>query len=202
MNKFCSTCKNLKSISDFNKNSSAKDGLQAACKECQTIYRLKYREISKKKYEIRKEKYKNEFSKYYKRHKKEISKKRRVYYKKNKLKILEYKKKYERKKIESDTNFKLVKCLRHRLYDALRGNFKSGSAVRDLGCTVEFLKHYLESKFQPGMTWENYGSYWHIDHIKPLSKFDLTDRNQLLEACHYTNLQPLEAMENIRKSNK
>ncbi len=53
------------------------------------------------------------------------------------------------------------------------------------------------------MTWDNYGLYgWHIDHIKPLASFDLTDREQFLEACHYTNLQPLWAEENLSKGNK
>jgi len=91
--------------------------------------------------------------------------------------------------------------LRLRLYHALNHNFKSGSAVRDLGCSISGLKLHLESKFQPDMTWDNYGE-WHIDHIKPLSKFDLTDRDQLLEACHYTNLQPLWAEENLKKGNR
>lgn len=74
--------------------------------------------------------------------------------------------------------------------------------MRDLGCSVTELRAYLEFRFQPGMTWANYGkgrSRWSIDHIRPLASFDLTDRAQLLEACHYTNLQPLWNPENSRK---
>ena len=91
--------------------------------------------------------------------------------------------------------------MRNRLRCAIKGNFKSGSAVKDLGCSIDELKTYLESKFKPGMYWDNW-SYdgWHIDHIKPLASFDLTDRKQLLEACHYTNLQPLWAKDNLIKS--
>ena len=90
--------------------------------------------------------------------------------------------------------------LRGRLRQALRGGFRVGSAVRDLGCTIEELKKHLESRFRPGMTWENWSpTGWHIDHIKPLASFDLTDRAQFLQACHYTNLQPLWAAENLRK---
>lgn len=80
---------------------------------------------------------------------------------------------------------------------------KSGSAIRDLGCSMEELKVYLESKFQPGMSWDNYSfTGWHIDHIIPLSSFDLTDPEQFKQACHYTNLQPLWAEDNFKKSNK
>ena len=60
---------------------------------------------------------------------------------------------------------------------------------------------YLTTKFKPDMTWENYGQ-WHIDHIRPLSSFNLSDFSQLSTACHYTNLQPLWANENIRKGDK
>jgi hypothetical protein len=100
-------------------------------------------------------------------------------------------------------NYKLSNRLRQRLCKAIDGNYKTGSAVKDLGCTVEQLKQHLESKFQTGMTWDNWRiDGWHIDHIKPLASFDLTDRKQLLEACHYTNLQPLWATDNLRKGDK
>ena len=108
-----------------------------------------------------------------------------------------------RLKRKNDIQYKLKCILRKRLKTALSHNFKKGSAVNDLGCTISELKIYLENKFQPGMTWENYGQFgWHIDHIKPLSSFDLTDRKQLLEACHYTNLQPLWWQDNLSKSDK
>ena len=73
---------------------------------------------------------------------------------------------------------------------------------------VHELKVYLERLFHPGMTWDNLGRYdknrptWHIDHIKPLSLFDLTDNEQVKLACHYTNLQPLWAEENLRKHDR
>ena len=52
------------------------------------------------------------------------------------------------------------------------------------------------------MNWDNYGTKWHIDHIKPLSNFDLTDKKQLLEAINYKNLQPLWAEQNLSKGNR
>ena len=97
----------------------------------------------------------------------------------------------------------IARRLSGRLYNALKNNHKTGSAVKDLGCTIEQFKVYLESKFTKGMNWDNYGLHsWHIDHVKPLSSFDLTDKEQFKKACHYTNLQPLWAKDNLIKSNK
>lgn len=104
-------------------------------------------------------------------------------------------------KLQKDPIYRLKHTLRVRLNRAITINQKSGSAIRDLGCSIEDLKTYFELKFQPGMSWENQGQ-WHIDHIVPLSRFDLTDREQFLKACHYSNLQPLWAIDNLTKGNR
>ena len=95
----------------------------------------------------------------------------------------------------------LAARLRGRMHKALRGERSPGSAVRDLGCSIENFRLYIESKFYDGMSWDNQGA-WHLDHIVPLSSFNLTDRAQFLLAAHYTNYQPLWASENHRKSSK
>ncbi len=124
----------------------------------------------------------------------------RAYSKKWKHANLEKSRIRDRYRRANDLNYRIKKQLRIRLYCALRGRVKRGSAVQDLGCSVEDLRRHIESQFQPGMTWENWSlPGWHIDHIKPLASFDLSKRNQLLEACHYTNLQPLWAEDNLRK---
>lgn len=93
--------------------------------------------------------------------------------------------------------------LRARITKAINRGQKSGSAVRDLGCSVEYLKAYLEGQFEPGMTWDNWApDGWHIDHIRPLASFDLTDPEQFRQAVHYTNLQPLWAKDNLKKGKK
>lgn len=109
-------------------------------------------------------------------------------------------------KNKNSINSKLKSYLRSRVRNAIINNqqksIKIGSAIVALGCSIEDLKKHLESQFQPGMTWDNYGLQgWHIDHIIPLSSFNLADANQFNEACHYTNLQPLWAKDNIKKSN-
>ncbi len=106
---------------------------------------------------------------------------------------------------DTDINFKLKCNLRTRISSIISGKLKGGSAVNDMDCSIEFLKQYLESKFITGMTWENYGrakGQWSIDHILPLSSFDLTDREQFLRANHYTNLQPLWHIDNMKKKDK
>lgn len=113
---------------------------------------------------------------------------------------LVWKRAHIKNKMDTDPVFKLSYYLRSRLYKAVRNGYKTGSAVRDLGCTIAELKIYLEGLFQPGMTWENW-SYegWHIDHKRPLASFDLEDPAQFLQAVHFTNLQPMWAKDNIRK---
>jgi hypothetical protein len=154
--------------------------------------------------------------KYYQANKEKISRKNKIIYKNNKKKFGLYQIQYrlknkkeinehrkERKKI--DINFRLSDNLRIRLSNAITRGQKAGSAIRDLGCSVDYFKKYLESKFSTGMSWDNYGwgeNKWNIDHIHPLSKTDLTNRIELLKVCHYTNLQPMWHNENMKKGNK
>lgn len=110
------------------------------------------------------------------------------------------------------TKGKLKDYLRSRLRLAMLSKQKTGSAVKDLGCSIEELIFYIEEKFYDNprtgecMSWDNYGNRgykeegWHIDHIIPLNHFNLEDRDQFLQSCHYTNLQPLWALDNLRKN--
>jgi len=112
-------------------------------------------------------------------------------------------KKYKQHRLENDIEFRLKKNLRARISNVLKGDYKSGSAIRDLGCSSKELKLYLESQFESGMSWDNYGLRgWHIDHIIPLCKFDLTNSQQFKLATHYTNLRPLWATDNWSKGGK
>jgi hypothetical protein len=99
---------------------------------------------------------------------------------------------------------KLARYLRIRLWCVLKrgGKSKAGSAVELLGCSVEVARTHLERQFTRGMTWENWGEVWHVDHIRALAGFDLTDAAQLAEACHFTNLRPLGKAANLAKGAK
>lgn len=132
---------------------------------------------------------------YYYKHRDKENLARKQHNKNNLEKI----KKYRREREKIDIQFKLANRLRHRLYNML----KCGSAVDNLGCTLEELKQHLESKWQPGMNWENWTKTgWHIDHVIPITKFNLTNPEELKKACHYTNLQPLWSTDNLSKGNR
>ena len=118
---------------------------------------------------------------------------------------LRWRREYIAERTRTDIQFRLGRLLRGRLYRAVKRGWKAGSAVRDLGCTIAEFKAYLEERFEPGMTWDNQGigdGKWNIDHIVPLVSVDLTDREQLLRVCHYTNLRPLWFVDNMRKGSK
>jgi hypothetical protein len=130
--------------------------------------------------------------------------KRKVYLENNKKLTNETKRKRENYRYKNDLNFKIRKSLRSRLNKAIIKNYKTGSAVDCLGISIEKFKIYLENRFVPGMRWDNWGKIdgWEIDHIKPLSLFDLSSLDELNKACHYTNLQPMWTKENRAKGNK
>jgi hypothetical protein len=105
------------------------------------------------------------------------------------------------KRWEDKLPTKLANNLRRRLYKVLKGFNKSAHTMELIGCSIDHLITHLEKQFKTGMTWDNYGQ-WHVDHIKPLTSFNLDEPEQQRCACHYTNLQPLWADENKSKGNR
>lgn len=108
---------------------------------------------------------------------------------------------WEKNKRKVDLSFRLSMNLRSRVASFLKGRSipKKTKLTKYLGCELKDLINYLESQFDSNMNWDNYGSYWHVDHIIPLASFDLTSLESQLEAFNYKNLQPLERIENIKK---
>ena len=108
-----------------------------------------------------------------------------------------------RRKLENP-QFRIAKNHRARIYHLVRKGLmsKTQTSLKYFGCTPAHLKQHLESKFKPGMTWGNYGKVWHVDHKHPLSKLDLMNPDECARAFNWTNLTPLFAQENLRKSNK
>lgn len=142
---------------------------------------------------------------YYSRYKDRINAYTVNWIKRNKAKKHEYDRKAHNKMYQNNPNYRTATCLRARLGRALanQGAKKYDSTLSLLGCTVGRFRKYIQGLFLVGMSWENYGHRsWHIDHIRPCSSFDLTDPEQQRQCFHYTNMQPLWASDNLKKSNK
>lgn len=128
---------------------------------------------------------------------------RRTYEQKHRDRINAMRRKRNRERVQNDPNYRIARSLRNRLRDALKGKGirKAARTLDLLGCDAPTLRSRLESLWLPGMSWDNYGFYgWHIDHIKPVASFDLTDPEQQRICFHWSNLQPLWGKDNQRKS--
>lgn len=105
------------------------------------------------------------------------------------------------RKYSTDPSYRILRGLRSRQGREINraGAGKSARTLVLTGCSVAALREYLTSRFVPGMTWDNYGSAWEIDHIKPCAKFDFKDPEQQKACFHWSNLQPLFSLDNRRK---
>jgi hypothetical protein len=214
--KVCSKCKEEKKVCEFGNSKSSKDGLLYSCKKCNNKRSVNYRKNNPEKVlELTRNWTKKNPEWVYNRHKKwreknpnkskELTKN---WLNNNPEKRKEYRKNYKLRKHEqrkerrnSDPVFNLINRVRCRIWKYMRlmDITKSNKTFDIVGCTPEFLKEHLETQFIDGMTWGN-RSKWHIDHIIPLSSAKTED--ELYRLCHYTNLQPLWAEDNLKKSNK
>jgi hypothetical protein len=181
---------NSKQISNFQKNYREKN------KEKLNEYQKKWKESNSEKVKESQKKWKENNSEKVKESQKKHQKE---WYLKNK-KILN-----EKIKLKKLTNpiFSISCSLRKRMSEYLRKNniLKKNKTFEIVGLNPIELSHYLESKFTEGMSWDNYGKYgWHIDHIIPLSS--AKTEKELYKFCHYTNLQPLWAFDNLSKGSK
>jgi hypothetical protein len=106
---------------------------------------------------------------------------------------------FNQKVLAQKLRYKIASRLRCRIYKAIKN--KTNTSQELIGCNYDFLMGYLEKQFTNGMSWDNYGE-WHIDHRKPCASFDLSSPEQQKLCCHYTNLQPLWAKDNLSKGDK
>lgn len=108
-----------------------------------------------------------------------------------------------REKLKNDPVFIIKTRLRTRFYQYIKRGLakKQVKTSQLIGCDWKYLKNHLEKKFEKGMTWKNFGK-WHIDHIKPMSHFDLMKVKDQYLCCNYKNLQPMWATENLSKGNR
>ncbi len=177
------------------------------CKSCEKKRNAKYklenlekvREVNMEYGRKNKEKRKKYAKQYYKGNREIILNKQKEYWSKDENK--ERKALRKREQWVNDENLRISSNCRSRVYRALKGQKKSKSTEKLVGCSFSDLKQYLENRFLEGMTWDNYGE-WHIDHILPCASFDLSKKEEQEKCFHYTNLQPLWGVDNLIKSSK
>jgi hypothetical protein len=171
MEKKCNKCNIEKDIEEFSKNKNSKNGYRNECKNCMNIYRsTKFAD-------------RNEYAKKYRfENRDKINKKRK-------------------EKYNNDNLFRISLSIRKLVGKSFKTNgVKKNSKTRNiLGCSFEEFKIHLESKFEPWMSWDNYGNpkdnkyelnkTWDIDHIIPISS--ASTQEEIIKLNHYTNLQPL-----------
>lgn len=199
--KVCSKCHIEKNLTEFNKMSKVKCGVRSYCRDCQSIESKKYRIENKEKikeYNTKwnkenKDYYEKYFESYYATNYEKEKERKLKWFRDNK----EYSNNYQKKRKKEDVLFRLITIMRNSVNRYLK--YSSKRTFEIIGCSPQELKEHLEKQFVFGMSWEN-KNLWHIDHIIPLSS--ARTEEDLYKLCHYTNLQPLWAEENLKKSNK
>jgi len=125
-----------------------------------------------------------------------------------------YKKKYYKKQIcqecfptfetthsstttQKSLNYRIKKLLARRLRQITN---KTDTTMNYIGCNIQYVREWIEYNFTDEMNWDNYGSYWSIDHVIPVSKFDLTVENEKFKCWNWSNLTPVPLLKNENQS--
>ena len=187
-NKYCPSCDTTKDIAEFGLHKREKDGHRYCCKSCNNAQSRNYAKNNKEKVI----EYRKNNSEHY-----------RELYSSYRLKNREHINRKERERRLNNPSYRLRKNIRALVWKYLKisNTVKTKNTEDLIGVSMDQIKKELESKFKPGMTWDNYGK-WHIDHIKPQCLFDFTNEEDIKKCWSLDNLQPLWAEENLKKGNK
>lgn len=218
MEKKCSKCKTTKILEDFPNDPKCVDGKRGTCKDCRKPIWIsnetqllvccrcgieKDIELFAKKGKQKPNECKDCLNLRERTKRSDDpdawNERKRNSYNRNKDSINETRRVRLQKRRDEDPQYRIMMALHCRLYMAVKKN--KGKTMELLGCSLDHATKHLESKFTTGMAWENYGE-WHIDHIKPCASFNLEDPEEQKKCFHWTNLQPLWAIDNIRKGVK
>lgn len=186
-------CDTSYDIDQFYNKKESKDGKHIYCKTCMKEEKKQYYNQTKEEradyYKNYREKNQEYFNNYCNNH-----------YHSNK----ELYREWNKNKYDNDLGFKLKHVTSARISSAIKtyNTLKNNRTIEYLGCNMEQYIPYLEKMFTSKMNWDNYGTYWEIDHIKPCASFNLENEQELYECFHYLNTQPLEKTENREKSDK
>jgi hypothetical protein len=194
--KICNKCSNELSLDNYSKNKRNKDGKDYTCKDCTKIRNSQNKEKNAESVKKWREKNPDYMKKYGQSDKsKEYHKQ---YYKENSQVYKDRKKEWRAKNPEKEKEAR-TKYREENKEKMNEYHRKWKENKRYIGCAMEELKEYLSTKLTNEMTWENYGSVWHIDHIIPCSSWDFSSEFESSCCWNFRNLQPMLASENQSK---
>ena len=185
----CTKCDIIKPFEDYTTQKAGFMGRKSPCRICDSKYDKEYQS----KTNVRAKRDKSPEAKEY----------RKQYIAGNKDWWRKYEREYKNSRRQEDMFFKIKGNLSSRLSKLINKKGQELNTQELIGCNRDIFLQHLESQFTEGMTWENYGlKGWHVDHIMPISSYDLTNEDEVKKACHYTNLQPLWWQDNLEKGDK
>jgi hypothetical protein len=200
--KVCTYCKIEKDLTLFGnctvvRKSQKILSKRCRCKQCETEIQRNRRNKEK---EADPEKYHKRWADYYAETKEQnkLSKKNWMSNPENRKARNEYIRKYKAQKRLTDPNFKIYENLRKRIWKCLKN--KSNSSKELLGCDIENYKKWIEYTMSKEMTWQNYGTYWNIDHVTPIDSFDLSNKDDVLKAFNWKNTWAMISVDNFSKN--
>jgi hypothetical protein len=197
--KQCGMCEIIKPIINFRKYTDKSNSFSKTCKSCLNEKdKIRKKNLIKNKLETQiakcekceEEKVLKDFAKLKKFYKRKIC---ISCYPKF---LLEQKTEWCKKESQTNINYRLKKSLASRLRTVL---IKNDSTMNYIGCNIQYLREWFEYNFTDEMKWDNYGSYWSIDHIIPVCKFDLTNEDEKLKCWNWSNLMPVTVKFNCSK---
>lgn len=221
--KICSKCNVEKPLDSFHNSKKHKNGKYPSCRECKSkddkAYRESHKEEKAKKdhayYEKNAEKIKEYSKKWYseqdiermrnlkvdynQRNKEHLTMKKKEYIQNHLEAHRAYMNEYQKARYRNNLDYRIKSITNSRIRSCIRR--KKDSTMTYLGCSIEFLRDWFESQFDENMSWDNMGTYWHIDHVNPCDSYELTNEDELMECFNWKNLQPLSAEDNLRKHN-
>lgn len=187
-NKKCSQCDKVLNLSEFSPNKNLKCGYNAKCRKCVNENLRKYRKRN------------NTSLNYYYRNRVKCNEQSKLYSRNNREKRNEIQRIWRRNKRKTDPSYKCWENARKRIWKIIHKN-KKNNTLDLIGTTPLLFKLWLEYTFTTNMNWDNYGTYWEIDHVIPISTFDMKDTHNIFRAFNWKNCRAETKQYNNAKRN-